>query len=68
MGISEPAMTETPLNVKLSMSVWATPANGQSLEHLVVAVREAGNEVLMVDGVNGRVLIARYDQTEMNGD
>lgn len=58
----------TRIGVVMSMSVWATPAHGQTLEELCVAVRAAGNTILMVDGENRRVLIARYHPDEETGE
>lgn len=50
----------------ISMSVWATPGPNQTMSQLVAALVAAGNPVLMVDGENGRVLIAKYDSPSTN--
>jgi hypothetical protein len=50
----------------VSMSVWATPAPGQTMSQLVQALQAAGNPIMMVDGENGRVLIAKYDEASTN--
>lgn len=50
----------------VSMSMWATPAPGQTVLDLLAALQAAGNPVLMVDSENGRVLIAKYDSPQTN--
>jgi hypothetical protein len=36
------------------------------MSQLVQALQAAGNPIMMVDGENGRVLIAKYDEASTN--
>lgn len=58
--------SEANANAKISMTVWATPAPGQTITDLLAALQEAGNPILMVDTAGGKVLIAKYDSPHTN--
>lgn len=49
---------QVPLTLRIEMAVWATPAEGVSLEDLVERMRALGNPVLEIDREANRILVA----------
>ena len=49
---------QAPLRLRVEVAIWATPAEGVSLEDLVERMRALGNPVLEIDREANRILVA----------